>query len=374
MTSIKTRFLILSDTHGLSFSADRHPHHHADVAIHCGDLTEESKLAEFRTSLELLRSLNAPLKLVIAGNHDFTLNILMFKKKVAEVRPPLEPELVTKEYGSWGEVSQLFEEAKQEGIIFLNEGTHRFKLENGALLRVFTSPFTPSLNDWGFQYHPRDGHNYPIQDGTDVVITHGPPRGVMDLMESRKRVGCPDLFAAVAMTRPKLHCFGHIHEGWGGRLVSWREKTSEIPSHFIDIDNNKSVLIENLSGLKRSKFDDDNTALEKANKAKACIKDRCYRTSHCAGDGNPLTNGKQTLFVNASIKGDADDQPMQLPWLVDIELLPAQSNSAVENEISERKNEKRKTRDEEYEPNIKSLVKRAKNVKKDWLNHNLGAY
>ncbi|KAH6962187.1 Metallo-dependent phosphatase-like protein [Ilyonectria sp. MPI-CAGE-AT-0026] len=333
MASIKTRFLIISDTHGMNFLSERHPNHPADVAIHCGDLTEESKLAEFRTSLELLRNLDAPLKLVIAGNHDFTLDIPMFKKKVAEVRPPLEPELVTKEYGSGGEVSQLFEEAKKEGIIFLNEGTHEFKLENGASLKVFSSPFTPSLNDWGFQYHPRDGHNYPIQDGTDVVITHGPPRGVMDMAESRKRVGCPDLFAAVARKRPRLHCFGHIHEGWGAKLVSWREKTSDIPSHFIDIDNNKSVLIENLSGLERSKYDDDDTALEKVNKSKASLKDRCCRTSHCSGDDNLLTNGKQTLFVNASIKGGTDDQPMQLPWLVDIELPPAQSNSAVENEI-----------------------------------------
>lgn len=360
MTSIKTRFLILSDTHGMSFSPERHPYHHADVAIHCGDLTEESKLAEFRTSLELLRSLDAPLKLVIAGNHNFTLDIPMFKKKVTEVRPPLEPELVTKDYGSWGEVSQLFEEAKKEGIIFLNEGTHEFKLENCAALKVFSSPFTPSLNDWGFQYHPRDGHDYPIQDGTDVVITHGPPRGIMDMAESRKRVGCPDLFAAVARKRPRLHCFGHNHEGWGGKLVSWREKTSEIPSHFIDIDNDKSVLIKNISSLRRLKFDDDGTALEKANKAKACIEDRCCRTSHCAGDDNTLTKGKQTLFVNASIKGDEDDQPMQLLWLVDIELSPAHSNSAVGNEISERKSEKRKARDEEDETNLKSLVRRAK--------------
>ena len=37
---VKTRFLILSDTHGLEYRLDEKPLQHADVAIHCGDLTE----------------------------------------------------------------------------------------------------------------------------------------------------------------------------------------------------------------------------------------------------------------------------------------------------------------------------------------------
>ena len=43
----------------------------ADVAIHCGDLTDGSLLEEFRGAIRLLRDIDAPLKLVIAGNHDF---------------------------------------------------------------------------------------------------------------------------------------------------------------------------------------------------------------------------------------------------------------------------------------------------------------
>lgn len=64
MQDIKTRFLIISDTHaekGLAVPAVP-----VDVAIHCGDLTDESKVDEFRTTLGLLRAINAPLKLVIA--------------------------------------------------------------------------------------------------------------------------------------------------------------------------------------------------------------------------------------------------------------------------------------------------------------------
>ncbi|KAK1766951.1 Metallo-dependent phosphatase-like protein [Phialemonium atrogriseum] len=324
-SSIKTRFLILSDTHGMEFPPESQPHCHADVAIHCGDLTEESKLAEFRTSLQVLKSIDASLKLVIAGNHDFTLDIPMFKKKVAEARPPLEPDLVAREYGVFGEARELLDQANDAGIVFLDEGTHRFILKNGSALTVYASPYTPSLGDWGFEYNPQKGHKFSVEKGTDIVITHGPPKGIMDLTDARERAGCPDLFAAVARTRPSLHCFGHIHEGWGARLVTWREKISDTPSHFTDIDNGKSVVVESLAGFKRSKFYDDKTARGQADKARSCAKARCCHTSHCSGDEHSLEMGYQTLFVNAAIKGD-EGQPMQLPWLVDIELRPARPN------------------------------------------------
>ena len=44
--SVKIQFLIMSDTHASPF--DIKPGHKADVVIHCGDLTEESKLDEHR--------------------------------------------------------------------------------------------------------------------------------------------------------------------------------------------------------------------------------------------------------------------------------------------------------------------------------------
>lgn len=146
--TIKTTILILSDTHGMALD-ELLPSPHADVAIHCGDLTEESKLSEMQTSLSLLNKINAPLKLVIPGNHDFTLDTPSFKQKVAQAQPPLDPALVTKEYGAYGEAEQLFAKAAQEhhGIRLLGEGTHRFVLPNGAALTVYASPYTPSLGD-----------------------------------------------------------------------------------------------------------------------------------------------------------------------------------------------------------------------------------
>ncbi|KAI0133555.1 hypothetical protein BJ170DRAFT_606663 [Xylariales sp. AK1849] len=59
----------------------------------------------------------------------------------------------------------------------------------------------------------------------------------MDYTDSKQRAGCPHLFGAIRRAKPLLHCFGHIHEGWGSKLVTWRDKISERPSHFTDIDN-----------------------------------------------------------------------------------------------------------------------------------------
>jgi len=68
--SLKTRFLIISETNCIEFPVYARTLQQVDVAIHYGDLTEESKLSEFQTIVQLLKAINAPLRLIIAGNHD----------------------------------------------------------------------------------------------------------------------------------------------------------------------------------------------------------------------------------------------------------------------------------------------------------------
>ncbi|RJE18100.1 metallophosphoesterase domain-containing protein [Aspergillus sclerotialis] len=306
--SVKTRFLILSDTHGMRFRPDSNPSQQVDVVIHCGDLTTESKLAEYRSTIQLLNGLNAPLKLVIAGNHDFTLDTPVYRQKLSEASRFIDPALIIKEYGDYGEAKKLFDEAREAGIYLLDEGTHHFVLDNGASLTVYASPYTPSVGDWGFQYHPKQPHDFAM-GAVDVAITHGPPLGVLDHTLSGVRAGSEDLFAAVARARPRIHCFGHIHEGWGAKLVTWKKNVSESPSHFSDIDHGKSALVENLASLDR--------------KMPKPTGEKYYATSHCAGDKNPAVPGNQTLFVNAALR-DTSYNPIQLPWLVDVELERAQ--------------------------------------------------
>lgn len=301
--NIKTRFLVFSDTHGLDSLPDSVSRQYADVAIHCGDLTMESKIDEFKATIRFLRAVNAPLKLVIAGNHDFTMDIPVFQRKVAEAQPPLDPQLVEQAYGYYGEARKLF--SQETGVTFLDEGTHTFRLQNGAVLNIYASPYTPSLGDWGFQYHPDHSHTFSIHT-VDVIITHGPPKGILDYTHSGQRAGCPYLFEAIAQARPRprMHCFGHIHEAWGAKLVTWRQKLSANPSHLSDIDNEKSVLIDTLSTIRKSA-------------GRTSIK--CSATSHCAGDPHPLKWGSQTLFINAATEG-TKDFPLQPPWLIDLEL------------------------------------------------------
>ena len=181
-STIKTRFLILSDTHGEPLA--RPIDQKVDVAIDCGDLTEDSKLHEFKTSLELLKAISAPLKLVIARNHNFTLDPPVFRQKIAELERLHGDcdDLIKREYGGIGEARQLIdsEKAKSAGIVFLDEGRHNFALTNGAELTVDANPNTPWKEEsgWGFKYRESEGHEWAIETGTDILITHCPPRGV----------------------------------------------------------------------------------------------------------------------------------------------------------------------------------------------------
>ncbi|KAF7237645.1 Metallophosphoesterase domain-containing protein 1 [Varanus komodoensis] len=56
-----------------------------------------------------------------------------------------------------------------------------------------------------------------IPDGIDILITHGPPLGFLDWVPKKmQRVGCVELLNTVQRRiQPRLHVFGHIHEGYG---------------------------------------------------------------------------------------------------------------------------------------------------------------
>lgn len=52
---------------------------------------------------------------------------------------PIKPKEWTKsKFGDFGHARHLFEDAKADGILFLDEGVHHFNLDNGASLTVFT--------------------------------------------------------------------------------------------------------------------------------------------------------------------------------------------------------------------------------------------
>jgi Icc-related predicted phosphoesterase len=82
----------------------------------------------------------------------------------------------------------------------------------------YGSPWQPYFGDWAFNLRrgPEIRAKWDaIPEGTDILITHGPPLGHGDRTVYGKEVGCADLMAAIDRIRPKYHVFGHIHEAYG---------------------------------------------------------------------------------------------------------------------------------------------------------------
>lgn len=59
-----------------------------------------------------------------------------------------------------------------------------------------------------------------IPDGTEVVITHTPPLGILDMAYGNYRCGVEGLSDRVIKCGAKVHLFGHIHESCGVEINS----------------------------------------------------------------------------------------------------------------------------------------------------------
>lgn len=112
-----------------------------------------------------------------------------------------------------------------------------------------------------------------------------------------------------------MHCFGHMHANWGAKKVAWREEgASDEPSHFTDIDNDRSAVIETLSTLHAKKFDREEDIGEKRVR-----RERYEAQRYCGAVDLRLEGEMETMFVNAAIEGEGDGE-QHLPWIVELEL------------------------------------------------------
>ncbi|KAB5547233.1 metallophosphoesterase domain-containing protein [Coniochaeta sp. 2T2.1] len=340
MSTIKTRILILSDTHGLVpspepdahlpdnpslTSAFRHPLPQADVVIHCGDLTKGSSPSEFAATFSFLSSLDSPLKIAIPGNHDVALDPTYWAGR--HLRWEGAQGSTGRKAGYALRVRGMVDEAKKRGGVRLlvEEGTYHFVLANGARLKVYASPWTPAFGGWPFQY--RGAHEFRVEEGTDVVVTHGPPEGVLDSTAFYGDAGCGYLLDAVGRAKPKVHCFGHIHEGWGAVMRRWKVDGEGV----VGGDEGMEVVVEDLGTLEGTGKDGPGVLREKWARRDAWAERRARRVNLCPTeevdeaerDGSelprPFEYGRDTLFVNAAVV-DIRYRPRQMPWLVDLEL------------------------------------------------------
>ncbi len=197
-----------------------------DVLIHTGDLTNFGELESLKQSVKMMGTIQADLRLVIAGNHDISLDKTCRVENMSE-----------EEYAKHHEAATTIMTgplAKEAGVTYLEEGTHSFALNNGAKLTVYASPYTSGSGCWAFAYQSFEDRfnetnlvsaSNPIPSDVDIVMTHGPPHLVLDQVD-RQNLGCPHLLRAVGRVRPLMHCFGHIHEGYGANLVTWNSDGS----------------------------------------------------------------------------------------------------------------------------------------------------
>ena len=189
MTNIKIWFI--SDTHGnhdqMEVPKD------IDLVIHTGDSTnywdEYRNKYEYDKFLEWYFNLNIPLKLYIPGNHD---SYIYKYEKICK------------------------KEFERLGIkILINEYTEL------AGLKIYGSPMTPTFGNWHYMCDRAKINKYwvNIPENIDILATHGPPKKILDLSHNRDAMleycGDQALFNNVLRIKPKIHCFGHIHNSEG---------------------------------------------------------------------------------------------------------------------------------------------------------------
>ncbi|HZU99952.1 MAG TPA: metallophosphoesterase [Planctomycetota bacterium] len=178
------RIVATSDCHGHLTEAELPP---GDVLVLAGDVLLDGGLDRQRADLARLDEWFASLVyrkvVLVAGNHDW-----LFERDKT-VRP--------------------------RNAIYLEDA--------GAVIdgvRFWGSPWQPEFCDWAFNL-PRDSDELRevwsrIPVGTDVLVTHGPPHGIMDRPWGKASpAGCALLRERVREVKPRVHIFGHIHAGYG---------------------------------------------------------------------------------------------------------------------------------------------------------------
>ena len=168
--------------------SDTHNHHrsltipHGDILIHAGDYSNSGSREATIDFLDWLEALPHPHKILIAGNHDF------FAERDRKGFRALVP----------------------KNICYLeNESV---TIEN---IKIWGSPFTPYFGGWAFNLH-RGAEIKKVWDtipeDTDILVTHGPPHGILDQTYRLENVGCEELLLRINAIKPHYHIFGHIHE------------------------------------------------------------------------------------------------------------------------------------------------------------------
>jgi Icc-related predicted phosphoesterase len=170
---------LVSDTHELEREVEVP---FASLFIHCGDFTMLSRsLRAIQEFNEWLGELPHRTRIVVPGNHDEFLEDPSNRKLISNA------------------------------IVLINEG---IEIEG---LRIWGTPTTPVGPGFSVRSAEERRRIYArIPDDTDVLISHGPPRWILDRSSgSSFHAGDQELLDAVIRVKPCLHTFGHVHGAHG---------------------------------------------------------------------------------------------------------------------------------------------------------------
>jgi len=190
--------IALSDTHTLYDFTDAPD---GDILIIAGDILMSGTISELRGVMVSLDMESHRWKhiLLVPGNHDFILQ-QYYNQKLS-----------------------LNEFMKDCGIIYYPKNLV-ISIEGIVELmglKIFTWAWVPNLPNWAFHMFDNDVEKklakLNIPDEVDIVVSHGPPRGVLDWIKKHGAVGNSTMEEAFTFSYP-IHIFGHIHEGYGRTL------------------------------------------------------------------------------------------------------------------------------------------------------------
>ena len=186
------KLVLMSDTHGYHRKVDVPL---GDVLIHCGDFTAHGREADAQDFNDWMGTLPHPYKLVVAGNHDWVMT--RFKQD------------------QFNHFESVFSRTRQAALT----SNYTYLCDSGIIIegvKFWGSPVTPQFCDWAFMLdgeNNRKHHWKSIPPDTNVLVTHGPSRGVLDANIRGELCGDEQLRLRCAeLPLLGLHCFGHIHE------------------------------------------------------------------------------------------------------------------------------------------------------------------
>lgn len=179
----------LSDTHSSPIKSNLDKPIEGNLLIHSGDISGNGSILTIERNIKDLTLFKSDFDeiILIPGNHDWA-----FER-------------------SWDIMVQV---CKDADIILLNDSEYTF---DG--IKIWGSPITPTFFNWAFnrdrgQQIKRHWDMIPLD--TQLLITHGPPFEILDMVKHGGNVGCQDLLNKIKELKDlKLHCFGHIHEAAG---------------------------------------------------------------------------------------------------------------------------------------------------------------